>query len=311
MEEKTYAGLLKEAEKYLGEQGITESKLDAWYLFSGCFSMDKARYFMDGTLPVPEQDIPKIPKFRYMVEKRGKRIPLQQILGEQEFMGLTFFVNEHVLIPRQDTETLVEQVLEDRKRSRSTAEKKNRILRILDLCTGSGCIGISLAKYLSADSLSSEVLQIVLSDISAEALLVAEENIRRLECDGICSTVQSDLFEQFGQKQSELFDVIVSNPPYIPSSVIGTLEPEVKDHEPLLALDGTEDGLAFYRRIAAEAAGHLKPDGQIYVEIGCEQGEQVKALFEKAAFEKIEIMKDLAGRDRVVKASMPSDSEQK
>ena len=296
MEQKTYAGLLKRAEKYLAEKGIAENRLDAWYLFSGCFSMDRARYFLDGVLPVPEKEADKVLKFQSMIEKRGNRIPLQHILGEQEFMGLSFSVNEHVLIPRQDTETLVEKVLEDRKKQR----KKTSAFRILDLCTGSGCIGISLAKYLSG-----EPLQVVLSDISREALAVAEENIRRLDCGHICSTVQSDLFECFGQERTELFDVIVSNPPYIPSSVIQTLEPEVKDYEPRLALDGTEDGLAFYRRIAAEAAAHLKQDGLIYVEIGCEQGTRVKAFFEKAEFKNVEIIKDLTGRDRVVKASMP------
>lgn len=302
MEQITYAGLLKEAEEYLAGKGIEESRLDAWYLFSRCFSMDRARYFLDGRLPVMPEDTDKIPSFRTMLEARGKRIPLQQILGEQEFMGLCFMVNEYVLIPRQDTETLVECVLEDIKKG------EKHPLRVLDLCTGSGCIGISLAKYLSEED-----LLVVLSDISKEALCVAEENIRRLDCGDVCITVRSDLFEKFGgtEKGKAAFDIIVSNPPYIPTAVIEGLEPEVRDYEPRLALDGTEDGLFFYRRIAKEAAMYLKPCGRIYTEIGCEQGEAVKALFEAEAFEEIEVIKDLTGKDRVVRASMPGPDSKK
>ena len=183
-----------------------------------------------------------VAQFRAMVERRGARIPLQHIIGEQEFMGLSFRVNEHVLIPRQDTETLVELVLEDVKRTRA----RNERLRVLDLCTGSGCIGISLAYYLRMYP----ELQVTLSDISADALRVARDNVCRLGCGDCCRVLQSDLFGAFKGNPGERFQIIVSNPPYIPSGDIEGLEPEVREHEPLLALDGEKDGLAFYRRIA-------------------------------------------------------------
>lgn len=300
MDGKTYAGLLKEAEDYLAGKQVAENRLDAWYLFSRCFSMDRARYFLKAPCPIEEEEEKMVSSFWKMVKKRGRRIPLQQILKEQEFMGLRFFVDNHVLIPRQDTETLVEMVLKDIK---GLPVKQG--FRILDLCTGSGCIGISLAKYLPQEN-----LQIVLSDISEDALKVAGENMRRLECGHVCCVVHSDLFEKFKEITGALeqFDIIVSNPPYIPSRDIEKLEPEVRDHEPLLALDGSEDGLSFYRRIAEEAAGYLKPSGCIYVEIGWNQGQEVGELFEKAGFVQTEIVKDLAGKDRVVKALIPGRS---
>ena len=300
--EMTYGGLLREAEQYLEWCGIEENRTDAWYLFSDCFSMDRASYFLRAASAVPEEETEAAVRFRNLLEQRGSRIPLQQILGVQEFMGLEFAVNGDVLIPRQDTEVLVEEILKDLIPERKQDGAGD--LAVLDLCTGSGCIGISLARYLAAyfTEGAGPSLQVVLSDISEKALRVAGENIRRLQCASWCSTVRSDLFEVFGQagRLPARFDVIVSNPPYIPSGVIGTLAPEVKDHEPRLALDGEADGLAFYRRIAAQAPDHLNPGGRLYVEIGWDQGEPVKKLFEAAQFAEVAVIRDLAGNDRVI-----------
>lgn len=298
----TYREILREGEAALKAAGVNESRLDAWYLFSHCFSMERAAYFLKSEEAIVGQEA-KV-RFRYLIEKRKQRIPLQQILENQEFMGLSFFVNEHVLIPRQDTETLVESVLAGEKTEqvqRILEGQKNqtavrRPYRILDLCTGSGCIGLSLAHYLGGEP------EILLSDISAKALRVAEENIRRLGMEGTCCTVKSDLF---GSLAGERFDCIVSNPPYIPRDEIEKLSPEVKDHEPRLALDGTEDGLAFYRKISAEAAEYLIPGGRLYLEIGWNQGKEVAELLEKAGFLFTEVVRDLAGNDRVVKAVRP------
>ena len=295
----TYAALLKEGEGRLLDAGIEEGRLDAWYLFSDCFSMDKGAYFL--RMNEEASCGGAVSRFESLIEGRCRRIPLQQLLGNQEFMGLSFAVNEHVLIPRQDTETLVETVLEDLRREQDGkfADNKDRF-RILDLCTGSGCIGISLAKYLDRMP-----FQIILSDISGEALRTAKENIRRLGVKQTCRTVQSDLFEAFA---GEAFDCIVSNPPYIPTKDIEELSPEVRDHEPRLALDGSGDGLAVYRRIAACAGEHLLPGGRIYLEIGWDQGSSVPELFRAAGFTDIEVIRDLTGKDRVVKMKIRRNS---
>ncbi len=290
---KSYSALLSAGEAALSANHIEESRLDAWYLFSAAFSMDRASYFLHMKEPVPEERALEAERFLDLIRRRGERIPLQQLLGVQEFMGMEFVVSDAVLIPRQDTETLVERVIED------VRGKKNP-LYILDLCTGSGCIGISLACLLDG-------AKVILSDISPDALLVADENIRRRGCGDRCQAMESDLFSAFS---GERFDMIVSNPPYIPSEVIEGLSPEVRDHEPRLALDGDIDGLSFYRRIGKEAPAHLVPGGSLYLEIGCEQGAFVSEILKENGFEKIEVIKDLPGKDRVVKAVFPGGTGQ-
>lgn len=297
-----YRELLKEGEKALLASGVPEGELDAWYLFSHCFSMDKGTYFRYMETEIPEDAKEAVKEFGRLAGQRAKRIPLQQLLESQEFMGLPFFVNRHVLIPRQDTETLAETVLEG---ERGAA----RPYRLLDLCTGSGCIGISLAicmrqKRPAGDRAEArkDGIEVVLSDISPEALGVAAENVRRFGLAEDCRLVESDLFKALS---GERFDCIVSNPPYIPSGELERLMPEVKEYEPRLALDGSGDGLAFYRRIREEAANHLFPGGRIYLEIGWDQGETVPRLFREAGFLHIEVLKDLAGNDRVVRAVSP------
>lgn len=216
----------------------------------------------------------KLQSFFELIEKRANGEPYAYLVGYQEFMKLKFRVNQNVLIPRADTECLVQKVLE--------------IMpdRILDVCTGSGCIAVSLAKYLK----SAKVMAV---DISKEAIEVAIENavLNQVEVEFRVS----DLFENVEGE----FEAIVSNPPYIPSRVIEELQPEVQK-EPLLALDGGEDGFVFYRKIAQEAKRFLKPRGYLIVEIGFNQAGEVRNIFEKNDYGKIEVVKDLGGNDRVV-----------
>lgn len=279
---------LKRAEAYLLECGISDAAVDAWILLEHVTGISRAVYLADGMRQMEKAD-----KERYfaLVEKRGSHIPLQHITGEQEFMGLTFRVNEHVLIPRQDTEVLVEETLAHLRPG----------MRVLDMCTGSGCIAVSLKKLWRGDGLSgkaqkdgAEEITVDAADISRDALFVAEENAGRLKAD--IRLIQSDLFAQIGGT----YDVIVSNPPYIESSEIEKLADEVRLHEPRQALDGTEDGLHFYRRILLEGTPHLKDGGWLLFEIGCGQAAQVAELMRRSGYEEIKVVQDLAGLDRVV-----------
>lgn len=258
----------------LAGAGIEEAALDARLLLEEVCGTDRGYLIVHGDEPVTDWQ-----KESYVndINLRKQHIPLQQIIGYQEFMGLKFTVTPDVLIPRQDTEILVEEVmrfLHDR-------------MHILDMCTGSGCILLSLLHY-SNDCVG------VGCDISKEALAVAENNAKALGLKG--TWIQSDLFENIEGR----FEIIVSNPPYIPTGVIATLMEEVRSHEPIMALDGREDGLYFYRKIIDEAGSYLYPGGMLFFEIGCEQAAEVKALMEKAAYQEVTVCKDLAGLDRVV-----------
>ena len=313
---RIWADVLNYGKKILKNAGIVEADLDAWYLFEQSFGISRAQYFLCARenivgstaqkIAVQEQhgDLlesgnalecaelwlkEKLSAYEHALKKRAARIPLQQIIGQQEFMGLSFFVNEHVLIPRQDTETLVELVLQ---------EQKDKDISILDMCTGSGCIAVSLKKlggYAHVEG----------ADISEEALKVAKRNSEEiLENSDVNSSRtgvifrRSDMFSAF--PETERFNVIVSNPPYIPSAVIEELEPEVRDHEPRGALDGTADGLYFYRILAEECAKHLTPGGHVYFEIGYDQGAAVKELLDIHGFKDTRVIQDLTGKDRVV-----------
>ena len=281
----TLYDLLNEGSAALLQAGDSDGENDAKLLLFEAFHLDLVHFLMDRLRPLSEQDEQvqeQIRTYRSMITKRASRIPLQQILGSQEFMGLDFFVNEHVLIPRQDTETLVELVLQEQQ----STEKK-----LLDLCTGSGCIAISLAVKGGYESVTA-------TDLSEEALKVAERNAKAHQKEIIFR--QGDLFTALPQSEAGTFDIITSNPPYIPTAVIATLEPEVREHEPMMALDGTEDGLKFYRQIAKQAGTWLKPGGAIYLEIGYDQGEAVSGLLRDAGFDRVRVVKDLPGKDRVV-----------
>lgn len=290
----TLRQLLEEGREELEKAGVADWALDARYLLMAAFDLDLASLLVKQErqiLPGDESE-EKTRCYRQMIGRRAGRAPLQQILGEQEFMGLLFRVNEHVLTPRQDTETLVELVLR---------ERPDPSQSVLDLCTGSGCIALSLARL-------GGYRRVWASDLSEEALKVAEENAKGLLKDPAESKadfrlLKSDLFE--GIPKEERFDILTSNPPYIPTEVIEGLEPEVRDHEPRMALDGDEDGLKFYRILAAEAGGFLNPGGAIYLEIGWDQGAKVEELLRQAGFQEIRTVKDLAGKDRVVRAGWP------
>lgn len=266
----------------LAEEGIEEFSLDAWYLLEYVTGVSKAMYFAE-----PERAVSEENADRYIdcIRRRAAHIPLQHITGEQEFMGYPFCVNEHVLIPRQDTEILVEEAIQVMRPK----------MKVLDMCTGSGCIVLSILKMCREKYYMTD-LQGIGADVSEEALKVARENGRRLEVP--VTWIQSDLFAKIPEE--EKYDVIVSNPPYIETAVIDTLQEEVRLHDPYIALDGKEDGLYFYRRIISEAGKYLKTQGKLMFEIGCDQAEAVEELMKNAGYEQITVKKDLAGLDRVV-----------
>ena len=269
-----YRKLYETGKDRLEKAGIQEAALDARLLLEEDCGTDRNTLLAHGDRAVTEEEETQ---FRIFIERRSTHEPLQQITGWQEFMGLRFSVTEDVLVPRQDTETLVEEVM--------------RYLRdgmeILDVCTGSGCILLSLLRY-------SNGCRGVGCDISEKALAVAGQNAKEL---GISAQfIQSDLFESIEGR----FEYIGSNPPYIRKDMIPTLMEEVRDHEPLIALDGGEDGLDFYRKITREATEHLYSGGMLFFEIGYDQGEAVKLLMEEEGYEEVTVSQDLAGLDRVV-----------
>lgn len=276
----------EETARRLREAGIEEYEYETWVLLEWKLGVDRAEYFMDPDAEVPQEQWNDLDA---ALRKRERRIPLQYLMGSCEFMGYSFSVDERVLIPRQDTECLVELAVEQMRR-------RPEPCRVLDLCTGSGCIGVSV-KLLCPQA------QVVLSDVSEGALAVAGENARRLGAP--VELVQGDLFENV----QGTFDYILSNPPYIPSKVIDGLMPEVRDHEPRLALDGTEDGLHFYRRIVREATKRLRPGGRLLFEIGQEQGEALLSLLQEAGYEETVIRQDLAGLDRIAVGRWPGKKE--
>ena len=271
----TYREAVEFGTKCLTDAGVPDAALDAWYLLQMVCKIEHSYYYVHGEEDIT-QDAQK--EYEIAVQKRAEHIPLQYIIGEQEFMGLRFKVNSNVLIPRQDTETLVEQVLKIVKPG----------MKVLDLCTGSGCVLISVLK--NAPELTG-----MGSDISKTALLVAKENAKLHEVDA--EWVRSDLFDNI----TETFDVIMANPPHIPTGEILSLMPEVRDFEPENALDGGADGLDFYRKIAGQVKDYLNPGGYVYMEIGYDQGEAVSELMRNAGFTEVEVIKDLARNDRVVK----------
>ena len=271
----TYREAVEFGTKCLTDAGVPDAALDAWYLLQMVCRIERSYYYVHGEEDIT-QDAQK--EYEIAVQKRAEHIPLQYIIGEQEFMGLRFKVNSNVLIPRQDTETLVEQVLKIVKPG----------MKVLDLCTGSGCVLISVLK--NAPELTG-----MGSDISKTALLVAKENAKLHEVDA--EWVRSDLFDNI----TETFDVVMANPPYIPTGEILSLMPEVRDFEPENALDGGADGLDFYRKIAGQVKEYLNPGGYVYMEIGYDQGEAVSELMRNAGFTEVEVIKDLARNDRVVK----------
>ncbi len=275
-----YRELYEKGHSALEAVGIEEAALDARLLLEHVCHTNRNDLLVHGECVVEQEQAEQYLKY---ITERGKRIPLQHLTGEQDFMGLSFKVNENVLIPRQDTEILVEEVLRE----------LHDGIRILDMCTGSGCILISLLHYSNA-------CQGVGADISENALEIARKNANNLLPETQNGTqvtfCHSDLFENVTGK----YDFIVSNPPYIRREVIPTLMPEVRDHEPIQALDGMEDGLYFYHRIVSESRAYLVRGGRLYFEIGHDQAKEVCELMQDAGFKEIQVVKDYAGLDRVV-----------
>ncbi|MBR5932241.1 MAG: peptide chain release factor N(5)-glutamine methyltransferase [Lachnospiraceae bacterium] len=268
--------VLRYGEETLQNAGIADAKIDAFTLLEMASGVNRTTYLLYKDHKVNEA---QFDSYRKLIERRAAHEPCQYIVGKCEFMGFEFEVNSSVLIPRQDTETLVEEVLKIMP-GRS---------RVLDLCTGSGAIAISLQRYRPD-------IYPTAADISAEALNVAVANARARQC--IIDFVQSDLFEALDP--NEKFDVIVSNPPYVSDAEYEELMPEVKDHEPALALKAGEKGLDIYERLIREAPSYLKEGGILALEIGCSQAEDVTRLMEEQEFVEIKVVKDLAGLDRVV-----------
>ena len=319
--------------KLLVEAGVEEEEaaLEVRLLLQESFSLNTASYLLRKQESLCKADrgkveaagieqteiLGKLHSFFENFEKRRRRIPLAQILGRQSFYGLDFFVNEDVLIPRADTECLVDLVLEDyadlaKQAGKTYSEKRNSenvsnkhednveneanssSLNILDLCTGSGCIGISVAKHLPYQEL-------LLVDLSEKALAVAKKNAEKHLGENV-TLLQSDLLTGV---QGKKFSLLLSNPPYIVSRVIPGLDREVSEYEPKMALDGGEDGLVFYRRIAREAKAVLLPGARLYLEIGYDQGESVKDIFQKEGYEAVEVFPDLSGNPRVLRGIFP------
>lgn len=271
----TFTKLYNEAITRLENAGIDDAKSDVNLLFYYLLGFDRSYLFMHAN---DEIDGEKVDIILNAISKREKRIPLQHITGKQEFMGLEFLVSGDVLVPRFDTENLVEEAL----------IYANDGDKILDMCTGSGCIIISIMQYKND-------IQGYASDISDAALEMAKRNAEKH--DKNITFIKSNMFDEIDEKG---FDVIVSNPPYIKTSVIDSLMDEVKEHDPYIALDGGDDGLMFYREIINKSREHLKNFGYLIVEIGHDQGEDVSRLFEENGFNDVCVKKDLSGNDRVV-----------
>ena len=270
----TYREAVALGEKTLTMAGIADVKTDAWMLLEMAAKIDRNFYYMHMNDEITQE---QLVEYESVLKKRSEHIPLQYITGETEFMGLPFKVNSSVLIPRQDTETLVEEALKVAKPG----------MKVLDMCTGSGCIIISILHHGKA-------LEGYASDISRHAINVAKENAKLNQV--AVSFETGDLFDHIKGK----YDIIVSNPPYIRTEEIAKLMPEVQNFEPFNALDGKEDGLFFYRKIVEQAGDYLNSGGHLLFEIGHDQGQEVSELMVQAGFKDVRVIKDLAGKDRVV-----------
>ena len=286
----SYDTLLKWGTDELTAHDVENAALDAWYLLEHIYGISRVDFLMRRSDSFDAAQMEKSTAYQALIRQRSEGFPVQYLTGSTEFMGLPFLVNEHVLIPRQDTEVLVEEAI-----SRMRNLEKPQIL---DMCTGSGCILLSLLLELP-QALGTGV------DVSEGALCVAKENRKRLGLEQRAELIQSDLFsadyfrKNSGNDHME-YDMLISNPPYIRTEDIEGLMEEVRFHDPVLALDGKENGLYFYEKITEQAGTYLKPGGWLMYEIGCDQGMDVSEIMKKNGFEQIEIKKDLAGLDRVV-----------
>lgn len=273
----TYRKARIQVAEELKRAGVENEAAESWFLMEAACKINRSYYLMHEQ---DEMDPEQEKAYLELTRRRCQRMPLQYLTGEQEFMGLPFHVNEHVLIPRQDTEVLVEEAIRTIRQDLPDA-------KVLDLCTGSGCIGISIQSFCPDATVTG-------ADISQEALQVAQKNAVQNQTP--VQFIHSDLFAEI----SDTYDMIVSNPPYIPSEVIETLMPEVRDHEPMGALDGKSDGLYFYEKITRQSVEHLKEGGYLLYEIGHDQADAVSGFMKENGFYDIKVIRDLAGLDRVV-----------
>ncbi len=300
-----YRELYEDGMRQLADADVKEAELTARLMLEYLCHTDRNYLLAHGeervTGEIAEQ-------YGGMITERAKHIPMQYITNEQDFMGLKYYVNQNVLIPRQDTECLVEEAMREIQDG----------MAVLDLCTGSGCIIISLMKYKNN-------LRGVATDISERALEVARRNSLEHGVTEQLRLVQSDLFEGAEEIRNALrfltdagtqgsadrFDFILSNPPYIRSDVIEGLDAEIREHEPRIALDGTADGLYFYRKIAKQAGDFLVSGGRIFFEIGYDQGQAVSDILAEYGYRDIKVIQDLAGLDRVVSARLVRSGEER
>nr|WP_300004617.1 peptide chain release factor N(5)-glutamine methyltransferase [Tissierella sp.] len=253
------------------------------YILSKALDKDKSFIYtnLDKWVDIKEED-----KYLNIIKRRALGEPISYIFSTKEFMGIDFFVEKGVLIPRPETESLVEYIIN----YINTDLREEESVNVLDIGIGSGAISLSLAK-------NCKIAQFLGVDISAIALRVAKKNLERLKLTNV-EFRESDLFK--GIELDKKFHIIVSNPPYIKTEVIEELQIDVKNFEPSLALDGGDDGLDFYRRISKSAGDYLLEEGMLIYEIGYDQGEQVKEIMSREEFKKVEIIKDLGGLDRIV-----------
>lgn len=275
----TYRQMCHNGAAILADAGITDAEYDSFALLEYITGMDRTAYILNGSKSVPE-DITE--RYDAVIDRRSSHIPLQHITGQAWFYGRGFNVNSDVLVPRQDTEVLVSEAL----------KVINAKDSVLDMCTGSGCIIITLA-------LEKKLGRALGADISEAALKVASGNREKLGADDV-TFVKSNIFSDINVNDDELFDVIVSNPPYIATGEIETLTEEVRIHDPYIALDGLEDGLHFYREITQQSLNYIKSGGWLLYEIGCTQAHDVSDIMSEYGYSNIKVIKDLAGLDRVV-----------
>lgn len=276
----TIGKLLKWTEQYFGSKGVDSPRLDAEVLLSHVLEKQRIYLYVHFDEPLEKAELAQ---YREMLKKRVRRMPVAYIIGTKEFMGITFHVSPAVLVPRPDTEILVQAAIDRLKKMDKPV--------VADIGTGSGAVCLSLLKYLPA-------LQAATVDISPEALEVAKENAKRLEVTERIEFYAGDLLEPLAERR---FDAILSNPPYIPEADIALLEPEVRQYEPMAALTGGRDGLDFYRRLIQTGAPMLKENGFMAFEVGIHEAGPVAALAEaEPLLERTEILKDFAGIDRVV-----------
>lgn len=278
----TYRELLRQGEDLLRQVNIEDYRTDAWLLLEDLTGMARNRFFLEENEQAGEETEKA---YRDLLGRRMAHVPVQQLTGKAWFYGYSFKVTEDVLIPRQDTEVLVEEAL----------KRIEKQVKILDLCTGSGCVLLTILRELEARKTPASGTGL---DLSEAALKIAEENRERLDLTEKCGLIRSDLFSEV--KPEERFDLITANPPYIQTAVIEGLCPEVRDHEPALALDGGPDGLTILKKIAEEAPAYLKKGGWLLMEMGYDQGAAMERCLRTLDYEQVSVIKDLGGNDRVI-----------